>query len=96
MGIWPCIIEGGSHRPAIVLLDPNQLLHPAGAIQFSGVVVETDSGPCLEIGGIDGCYSVAVPVVFGIVIVVVGDGHVTDHGDALVIKACGHPDACRV
>lgn len=93
MGTWPCIVKRGSHRPTIVLLCPYQLLHPAGAVEFCGVVVETTTGPCLEIGRIDGCHSIAVPIILGVIVVFRRNCHVADHRDVFVVEACGQPNA---
>lgn len=93
MGTGPCIVKRGSHRPTIVLLCPYQLLHPAGAIELCSMVVKTTSGPCLEIGRIDGCHSIAVPIVLRVIVVVRRICHVADHRDVFVVEVCGQPDA---
>lgn len=93
MGTWPGIVEGGSHGPSVVLLYPYQLLHPAGAVELCGVVVKTTSRPCLEIGRIDGCHSIAVPIIHGVIVVVGRNSHVAEHRDVFVVEARWQPDA---
>ena len=70
MGGRPRVVEGGSYGPAIILLGPDQFLHPVGTVEFLGMVVETYSRSALEVCGVDCCYSVAVPIVLGIIIAI--------------------------
>ena len=92
MRTWPCVVESGSRRPSIILLIPDQLLHPAGAIEFLGVIIETNSGSAVKTGRVHSCHSVAVPIVLRVIGIVRCDCYVADHRDIFTIQASWQPN----